>query len=262
MFKESNVFEHPEVLKQVWKDFTQENFDLVGDISKRLIEIIDEKEWAAISPQNIVIWDNQAEKDNFYKNIIILKNFKSQKYFQLINPTYKVISQGYSFMHELCWSIQTVDELPFWVLNKVPLKINVQWLDISGNNVNFILSGDTDEELELISFLIHEINHLNWVLISDGEVINSIIKGNPNLYMNTKKFFETISPSFLSFNGNEFIIHSIWLHWIWTQCNRYDQNKIIPFHFDKEYDFNLFTSHIHYNSKDVKISPCKKCFNP
>ena len=151
----SNYFANPEVLRIQWSDFESSSKELADRIGLMLIEIMDRKNWPAVSPQNLLL-----ENIDLYKKIIVIKNFNSEDYFRLINPSYEIIEDESVLMHELCWSIETVEWNPFWVINFVPKKIRLKWLNSDMGKVEFIIDWDKPDKQELISFIIPKICRL------------------------------------------------------------------------------------------------------
>lgn len=256
----STIFNNSDILRIQATDFNDTWYELAKQISCKLIEVMDINNWSWISPENIVYWETVEERNNFYKKIIIIKNFNWSEYFELINPSYKILSKDYALMHEWCWSIETVDSNPFMVLNWIPSKIEVSWLDKKWNKINFTLDWIKNNIQEQISYIIHEINHLNWKLISDWGLIKELYNWNKKLFNESQKLYPDLLPSFLEFDWSKYIIHWLWKQGVNKSCTSTHKNIVIWFHFDLKYDFDLIRSNIIKNWKIYKIEICSKCF--
>jgi len=218
----------------------------------------------AISPQNIVYWKNKKEKQDFYKNIIVIRNFSGLEYFELLNPEYKIIwnDDDYKLMQELCWSIETVDENPFSVLNSIPTKIKVSWLNKDWRKLSFELDWrNNNAEQELISYITHEIRHINWEIISDWKVISELTRWNERIYYQIHKAYPETQASFIDFDWKQYNIHMLTKNWIKDCCKKSFKESSIGFNFDMKYDFDILRSRIQKDWKQYRVSICKKCFD-
>lgn len=255
----TNIFENPNILRLKWDIITPDFMEVAYIVSQRLMEIMEQNNFAWISPQNIV-----SEDINFYKRVLVLRDFAWEDFFQLINPSYEIIGENYVLMHELCWSVETIDSNPLGVLNLVPTCIKVTWLNSNLEEVKFTFEWITQENQEQISFMIHEINHIDWKIISDWLIIRKQIEWAPHLYDEIQKDYPYLLPSFLEFDGTKFIIHNLWENWIHKSCNKSEKNKtwesILPFHFDVDHDFDLLRSRIYKDWENYRISICSNCF--
>ena len=242
----SNIFYNPDILRIKWTNVTSNNLELIDKLNHKLVKVLDSNNWAAISPQNIVFWESKKEIDEFYKNIIILREFNWKEYFELINPEYEIIWDESVLVHELCWSIETIDSNPFWVLNLVPISINIRWINRSWNIINLTINWKDDKTIEQISFLIHEINHVNWITITDWILINKLLKWDAENYKISTKLYPELIPSYLEFDWFKYIIHNLWKTWIKKSCSNSTKKSTLPFHFhfDLEYDFDILKSKI------------------
>lgn len=267
----SSIFDTPKILRTKWKDFqifpkSKQIKNTIDMMSEILIWITNEFNFAAISPQNIAVdMDWILSKELFYKNIIIIRGFLEKEFFEIINPSYEILSNDKILMHEWCWSIGTNDWLPFMVLNSIPTKIKVKWFTRDLEKVDEIIFWDTKEKQEMISYIIHEINHLEGRIISDWEIIRALVKWDKKLSYELSRKFPELITSFLEYTKAWYIIHNLWNKWISHPCfpkvTSKKWNDILPFHFDVDYDFDLLKSSIRKNWKDHKILLCKKCFD-
>lgn len=273
--KKANLFSNPEILRKKWLIFTKEDkaTDIAEIVSSELIEIMHKNNWVWVSPQNLVNQDN-SERDNFYKKIIIIKNLDWKENVEIINPKYKVLDNKMSSMYEACGSIETIDTNPFMTLNMVPYKIKVTGLNKSYESIEYTLTWTDIDKQEEISYIIHEINHCNWKIITDWGIIRSLIKWNKVLHKDLARLYPELLPSFIEFDWNSYTIHSISEEWIlnptlnWKtnsfKCSKIQNNTkwndILPFHFDTSEDFQLFKSDIYNWNETYKITHCKECF--
>ncbi len=262
--KKSNIFSNPEVLRIVGNDFLPQSIKLIDEIKDKLIFMMDKNNWAWVSPQNLVVDSWIISNNDFYKKILVIRNFNGSEYFEILNPSYEMIWSNYVLLHEICWSIETVDTNPLWVLNMVPTKIRVTWFNSLFEKIDFIFEWTWIESQEQISILIHEINHINWKVISDWWIIRKLVKWDTKLYYKVQKLFPELIASYLEFTGTKYVIHSIWESGFNKICpNANKKNKwenILPFHFDIDYDFDLLKSAIINDWKKYSISMCNKCF--
>lgn len=262
--KKSNLFSNPEILRLKGSSFSSSTLKNIDEIREKLIHVMDKNNWVWVSPQNVIYNDWLELVNDFYKKILILRNFNGLEYFEILNPSYEIIGWNSVLLHEICWSIETVDSNPFGVLNLVPTMIRVTWVNSLFEKIDFTLEWTTNEKQEQISVLIHEINHINWIIISDWWIIRKLVKWDTNLYYKIQKLFPDLVASYLEFDGNMFSIHSIWESWFNKICtNSNKKNKwehILPFHFDLDYDFDLVKSFINKNWEKYRVSICKECF--
>jgi hypothetical protein len=259
----SNIFKTPEILRIIWSNFSENWLKEINKIKEKLIHIMDRYEWVWVSPQNIIF--NLDDNIDYYKKIILIRDFNNLDYFEILNPEYEILKDSScSLLHEMCWSIETNDRLPFWVLNLVPNKIKITWYNSSFEKIEFVLTWDTQIKQEQISFLIHEINHINWKIISDGRIINEIANWNEYVFYKTKKIYEELIPSFIEFTWKKYVIHKINSKWLIYKCNNCIKTNSIEnyilFHFDTEFDFELCKSSIDNKDGIYKIDICSECF--
>ncbi|MCA9459251.1 MAG: peptide deformylase [Nanoarchaeota archaeon] len=189
----SNFLENSVILRQKANsiEIKPNRIDLkLVDILKR--ELQDNSELAAISPQNLLL-PNYFPPYNFYKQIIILKDFNGADYFTLFNPSYQAIGNDIDYWPEACGSIQ-LGEFPLESILPRPSKIEVSGINENGESELFIVEG------EIARYLMHEVDHLNGVLISD--YFSPQIYGLPEI----KKTFPEFIPCFLKKQSNKMII--------------------------------------------------------
>ncbi|MCA9495703.1 MAG: peptide deformylase [Nanoarchaeota archaeon] len=212
----ANLFEHKLILREKAKPIVNKPnlIDLkLLDILKK--ELSENKKLAAISPQNLLL-PNFFPPYNFYKQVIVLKDFKNHDFFTLFNPTYSPIGDDIDYWSEACGSIQLGD-FPLENILSRPSLINVQGINEKGEYQNFIA------EMELARYIMHEIDHLNGKVISDYF--------SPQIYTNSHflETFQSFIPCFIKLEKGKFIVSK------YDQHNHTHQSQ---FHYF-DYDINL-----------------------
>lgn len=220
---------------------------------------LSENDWAAISPQNLVCDDREINSEQFYKRMIVLRNFCGKENYEIINPQYKVIEDRGELMHELCWSIVTVDDNPFWVLTIVPHQIEVSGYDVSGNELFFHIIWNSPENQEMISYIIHEINHIDGKTILDWNFIKALLSGSQLPNIKNPNCYNDLIPSVLFSTENWYMIHTVSLNDRKTICWEYLNNWTLAFHFDPFFDDEIYNSRIKTQEWESKILRCKNC---
>ena len=266
----SSIFDTPEILRRKWTDFEidvksekiRDNIDMVSDM---LITIMDTYKLQWLSPQNVRLDNFRISEEDFYKNIIVLRDFDWEEFVELLNPSYEIVSSERNLLFEESWNIETTDDSWFWVFNLVPSKIRLKWFTKKWELTEGIVEAKNMDWYFEIWNIIKLINHLEWRVISDWSIIRQLVKWDKKLSTSLSKHYPNVIPSFLEFTGKEYIIHNIWDKWLSHPCfPKIDSKKwdtIVPFHFDLDEDFPFLISYIYKWWKEYNISLCKKCFD-